>query len=86
MEFIERFPIEMRDMGALKGHFFNRAHAESALAKEGFAGGAREKRCRIFAPKIGKISPGNSRDENQIGRILWAVIKSISSSEVAIEY
>ena len=31
----------MRDMGALKGHFFNRAHAEPALAKAGFAGGAR---------------------------------------------
>ena len=88
MEFIVRFPIEMRDMGALKGHFFNRAHAESALAKEGFAGGAREKRCRIFAPEMQK-KPGeleSKRDENQIGRILWAVIKSTSGSEVAIEY
>ena len=27
--------------GCLEGHFLNRAHAEPALAKAGFAGGAR---------------------------------------------
>ena len=78
-----RFPIEKRDMGALKGHFLNRAHTESALAKEGFAGGAREKSCRIFA----KYKPGgNSRDESNRQNNMWAVIKSTSGSEVAIEY
>ena len=28
-----RFPIEIRNMGALKGQFLNGAHAEAALAK-----------------------------------------------------
>ena len=76
-----RFPIEMRDMGALKGHFFNRAHAESALAKEGFAGGTREKRCQIFNPKCKK---GNSRGESNRQNIMGCNKEHIWLSGVAI--
>ena len=41
-----RFPIEIRNMGALKGQFLNRAHAEPALAAREInllPGGARGK-------------------------------------------
>ena len=73
-----RFPMEIRNMGALKGQFLNRAHAEPALAAREInllPGGARGKYsiCRIL-----------TQNGVKLGRILWAVIKSTLGSEFAI--